>query len=181
MKLIVGLGNPGSKYEKNRHNAGFLVLDQILSRNGGSWQGKKFDAEWARMTFLGEDCLFLKPQTFMNLSGRSIAQAMRFFKAQVSDVLVVYDDVDVPFGKVKTRMDGGHGGHNGIRSSIAELGSDAFARVKLGVGRPPHPAMDVASFVLADFAANELEQLEGPMVDEAVLRIQGIFQQKRNA
>jgi PTH1 family peptidyl-tRNA hydrolase len=106
---------------------------------------------------------------------------MRFYKAQVADVLVVYDDVDVPFGKVKTRMDGGHGGHNGIRSSIAELGSDAFARVKLGVGRPPHPAMDVASFVLADFAATELEQLEGPMVDETVLRIQGIFQQQRNA
>ncbi len=182
MKLLVGLGNPGSKYFTTRHNAGFLILDQIVSRQKESWQGKKFDAEFGRMRLFGEDCLLLKPQTFMNLSGKSIAQACRFFKVDSSDVLVLHDDVDVPFGKVKARMGGGAGGHNGIRSTIAELGTETFARLKLGVGKPSGDLakMDVADWVLANFTADELKTIEGAMVDETLMRIQGIFQQAKS-
>lgn len=182
MKLIVGLGNPGQKYEKTRHNAGFLVLDQILQRCGGSWQGRKFDAEWARCPLLGEDSLFLKPQTFMNLSGRSVAAALRFFKAQVGDVVVLHDDIDVPFGKVKARMGGGHGGHNGIRSLLAELSQDDFGRIKLGVGRPDPavPGPGVVDWVLTDFSPLELNAIVGPMVDESLQRLQGMFRQERS-
>jgi PTH1 family peptidyl-tRNA hydrolase len=180
LKLIVGLGNPGAKYQKTRHNAGFLVLDAIADRSRISWQGRKFDAEWARGSLLGEDCLFLKPQTFMNLSGRSVAPALRFYKLQVSDVVVLHDDIDVPFGKVKTRMGGGHGGHNGIKSLLAELGSEQFSRVKLGVGRPQAERGPVVSdWVLMDFLTNELEVVETSMVDETLLRLQGIIQQTK--
>jgi PTH1 family peptidyl-tRNA hydrolase len=181
LKLIVGLGNPGSKYKTTRHNAGFLILDQILHRNNVSWQGKKFDSEFGRMRLLGEDCLLLKPQTFMNLSGKSVAQACRFFKLESEDVVVLHDDVDVPFGKVKARMGGGAGGHNGIRSTISELGSEDFARLKLGVGKPSgdKAQMDVADWVLANFSDEELNVVEKAMVDETLLRIQGIFQQSR--
>lgn len=183
MKLIVGLGNPGNKYLNTRHNAGFLILDQIVSRQKESWQGKKFDAEFGRMRLLGEDCLLLKPQTFMNLSGKSIAGACRFFKIESRDVLVLHDDVDVPFGKVKARMGGGAGGHNGIRSTIAELGTEDFARLKLGVGKPSGDLakMDVADWVLANFSGEELSVVEKAMVDETLLRIQGIFQQSRSS
>ncbi len=181
MKLLVGLGNPGSKYQTTRHNAGFLILDQILQKHGASWQGKKFDAEFGRMRLFGEDCILLKPQTFMNLSGKSIAQAARFFKLESEDVLVLHDDVDVPFGKVKTRMGGGAGGHNGIRSTISELGTEDFARIKLGVGKPSgeQARMDVADWVLAGFTDEELKTVEKAMVDETLLRIQGVFQQSR--
>ncbi len=177
MKLLVGLGNPGQKYEKTRHNAGFLVVDQVLSRVGGTWAGKKFEAEWARASVLGQDCLFLKPQTFMNLSGRSVAPALRFFKLETQDVVVLHDDIDVPFGKVKTRMGGGHGGHNGIRSLLAELGTEEFARLKLGVGRPGPNQIGVIDWVLTDFSPQDLADIQGSMVDESLLRLQGIFQQ----
>ncbi len=178
MKLVVGLGNPGQKYEKTRHNAGFLVVDQILARAGGAWQGRKFEAEWARCSLLGEDSLFIKPQTYMNLSGRSVAAALRFFKAQVQDVVVLHDDIDVPFGKVKARMGGGHGGHNGIRSLLVELGSDAFGRIKLGVGRPLEGGPGVVDWVLTDFSKVESEHITGLMVDESLQRIEGMFKQR---
>lgn len=183
MKLLVGLGNPGNKYLTTRHNAGFLILDQIVLRQKESWQGKKFDSEFGRMRIFGEDCLLLKPQTFMNLSGKSIAQACRFFKVESRDVVVLHDDVDVPFGKVKARMGGGAGGHNGIRSTIAELGTEDFARIKLGVGKPygDFVKMDVADWVLANFMTEEMPIVEKAMVDETLLRIEGIFKQGRSS
>lgn len=174
MKLIVGLGNPGDKYQKTRHNAGFLILDQILSRAGGSWQGRKFDADFARAPVCGTDCLLLKPQTFMNLSGRSVTQALRFYKIAIEDVIVLHDDIDVPFGKVKARTGGGHGGHNGIRSIMAESGAENFARVKLGVGRP-HGVGDVSNWVLGNFTLDELIQVETEMVNETLIRLQGLI------
>lgn len=177
LKLIVGLGNPGSKYEKTRHNAGFLVLDQILAQVGGSWQGRKFDAEWARAPLLGHDCLFLKPQTYMNLSGRSVVPALRFYKLEPQDLAVLHDDIDVPFGKVKTRMGGGHGGHNGIRSILGDLGAENFARLKLGVGRPSSGQAAVVDWVLTDFSPSELAEVQGQMVTETLQRLQGVFQQ----
>ena len=117
----------------------------------------------------------------MNLSGKSIAQACRFFKLESQDVIVLHDDVDVPFGKVKARMGGGAGGHNGIRSAISELGSEDFARLKLGVGKPSgdKSQMDVADWVLSSFTNEEMIVVEQAMVDETLLRIQGIFQQSR--
>lgn len=177
LKIIVGLGNPGQKYEKTRHNAGFLVIDALLGRAGGSWQGKKFDADWSRCTLLGQDSLFLKPQTYMNLSGRSVAAAMRFFKAKVEDVIVLHDDIDVPFGKVKARIGGGHGGHNGIRSLLADLGGEAFSRIKLGVGRPSQEGPEVVDWVLSEFTKAELDHVAGLMVDESILRIEGLIKQ----
>lgn len=177
MKLIVGLGNPGPKYENTRHNAGFLILDRILARVGGNWQGRKFDAEWARASLLGQDCLFLKPQTFMNLSGRSVAPALRFYKLEAQDLVVLHDDIDVPFGKVKTRMGGGHGGHNGIRSILGELSAENFARLKLGVGRPSPGQAGVVDWVLTDFSLAELAEIQGQMVEDSLQRLQGIFHQ----
>ena len=176
MKLLVGLGNPGGKYCKTRHNAGFLVLDEILSRAGVGWQGKKFDADYARASVCGVDCLLLKPQTFMNLSGRSVAKAIQFLKVEMTDLVVLHDDIDIAFGRVRARQGGGHGGHNGIRSILAETGADNFGRIKLGVGRPESGRPDVADWVLAEFTAEEILQVEGIMVDEAVLRIKGLFQ-----
>ncbi|MCX6128843.1 MAG: aminoacyl-tRNA hydrolase [Proteobacteria bacterium] len=176
MKLIVGLGNPGGKYFKTRHNAGFLVLDQILFKAGGHWQGSKFDSEYARAPVCGIDSVLIKPQTFMNLSGRSVVKALQFFKISSADLVVLHDDIDVPFGKVKARQGGGHGGHNGIRSILTETGAENFGRIKLGVGRPQSDRIDVADWVLAEFANDELLQIEGPMVDEAMLRIKGLFQ-----
>ncbi len=175
MKLIVGLGNPGDKYSKNRHNAGFLILDQILSRARESWLGRKFDADFARAPVVGADCLLLKPQTFMNLSGRSVMQALRFYKIAMEDVIVLHDDIDVPFGKVKARTGGGHGGHNGIRSIMEESGAENFARIKLGVGRPQSGRPDVSNWVLGDFTVDELIQVENQMVDEALIRLQGLI------
>ena len=136
MKLIVGLGNPGPKYEITRHNAGFLVLDEVAKRFDVGWSGQRFQGELAKGNIHGETCVLLKPMTFMNLSGRSVAQALRFFKIDESDLIVLHDDIDVPSGKVKARTGGGHGGHNGIRSIIAETGLKDFFRIKLGVGRP---------------------------------------------
>ncbi len=179
MRLLVGLGNPGVKYQNTRHNAGFLLIDQLLEHSGSKWQGKKFDAEWGKARLFGEEFLFLKPQTFMNLSGKSVAQAMRFYKTEASLVIALYDDIDIPFGKVKVRMGGGHGGHNGIRSMIEEISSDNFARVKLGVGRPTEKYPPVADWVLSDFSQSELEQLRGPMFNEAVGRLQSIVQARQ--
>ncbi len=171
MRLIVGLGNPGLKYEKTRHNAGFIFVDQLLAKSSGSWQGKKFDSEWARCLVFGVDCLFLKPQTFMNLSGKAVLQAAKFYKASPEQIIVVHDDIDMPFGKVKIRVGGGHGGHNGIRSLVDELAADGFSRLKLGVGRPEAKFPPVSDWVLSDFTAPEWDILRGSMFDEAQSRI----------
>ncbi|SME89769.1 aminoacyl-tRNA hydrolase [Pseudobacteriovorax antillogorgiicola] len=180
MKLLVGLGNPGPKYELTRHNAGFLVLDQIADQCGIQWEGQKFQGEFGKGQILGEACLLLKPNTFMNLSGRSVSQAMRFYKLGVDDLLVFHDDIDVPFGKVKAKMGGGHGGNNGIRSIIAETGLKDFVRIKLGVGRPQKPEDgQVSDWVLSRFSQEELDVLAKDMVQDAMVRLDSIYKQKR--
>lgn len=164
-KLIVGLGNPGPQYSWTRHNAGFMVLDR-LSRLSGipvtrkAFSGLAGDGNWA-----GERLYLLKPQTFMNLSGRSVAEALRFYKLSLSDLIVIHDDLDIPFGKVKLKEGGGHGGHNGLRSLAQELGSSAYARIRIGIGRPVHG--DVVNFVLASFAKDEMDALL-PVLDGAL-------------
>ena len=177
MKLLVGLGNPGPKYETTRHNAGWILLDHLADEARAEWGGQKFGGEWARGDLLGESCFFLKPLTFMNLSGRSVAQAVSFFKLSVSDVIVLHDDIDLEGGKVKARAGGGHGGHNGIRSMIAELGSGDFHRLKLGVGRPVHAKHAVSSWVLSPMSDEELLALEQDMLPQVKDRLVQIFKQ----
>lgn len=176
MKLIVGLGNPGPKYETTRHNAGFLMVDLLAEAAKLSWEGQsgKFGGEIAKGNFLGQSCVFLKPMTFMNLSGRSVGAVMRYFKIDVRETVALYDDVDVPAGKVKARDGGGHGGHNGIRSIIDETGLNEFHRIKLGVGRPPG-GRDTADWVLGAMSDAELLTLQNEMMKDVMVRLQQIF------
>lgn len=182
MKLLVGLGNPGQKYETTRHNAGFLLLDLLADSHGISWESsKKFDALIGQGSVLGEKVILLKPQTYMNLSGRSVIPCLSFYKVPLSSMVVIHDDVDVPFGKVKARIGGGHGGHNGIRNIIELSGSANFSRIKLGIGKPDQkndssrPAQDVKDWVLDPFTDSELESVEKEMYKEALIRLKGIF------
>ncbi|MEZ4742568.1 MAG: aminoacyl-tRNA hydrolase [Bdellovibrionota bacterium] len=181
MKLFVGLGNPGPKYEVTRHNAGFLVLDLLLEHFGGSWQTKKFGGEFGLATVFGCKSLFLKPMTFMNLSGKSVAQALSFYKLGVEDLIVIHDDIDQASGKVKAKEGGGHGGHNGIRSILSTLGQGGFARIKIGVGRPEegdNKRIEVSDWVLGKFTDAELLQLQEDVFDDVLLRIKGIFDRR---
>jgi PTH1 family peptidyl-tRNA hydrolase len=156
-KLIVGLGNPGSKYQWTRHNAGFMVLDRLADIAGISVARKKFSGFYGEGDWQGDHLLLLKPLTFMNLSGRSVVEALRFHKLHLKDVVVIHDDLDIPFGKVKFKEGGGHAGHNGLRSLVAELGSGDFTRVRVGIGRPSRG--DVVDYVLNRFTDDEQKQL----------------------
>lgn len=163
--LVVGLGNPEKKYAKNRHNVGFMVLDTLAS----DWREK-----WKGFYAKDGDVTYLKPMTFMNLSGESVQPAAAFLKAEPKDILVVHDELDLPFGDIRLKLGGGHAGHNGLRSIIACLGSPDFARLRIGIGRPP-PGFrgDVADYVLSNFDGVEAAQL-GEVLDrgrEAVLRV----------
>jgi PTH1 family peptidyl-tRNA hydrolase len=153
--LVAGLGNPGREYERTRHNAGWMVLDELARRHGGSWRSK-FSGSLAEVR-LGELRLaLLKPETYMNDSGRSVGGAVRFFKVEPEQVLVVHDDVDLEAGRLQARAGGGLAGHNGLRSLAQHLGSQDFLRLRIGVGRPgrgdPRP---VADWVLSPFAPEE--------------------------
>ncbi|GFE56383.1 aminoacyl-tRNA hydrolase [Geobacter sp. AOG1] len=157
-KLIVGLGNPGPKYQGTRHNAGFMVLDCLAREAGIQITRKAFGGFYGEGSFQGERLLLLKPQTFMNLSGRSVSAALRFHKLAPSDLVVIHDDLDIPFGRVKLKDGGGHGGHNGLRSLMQELGGGQFVRVRIGVGRPVHG--DAADYVLTNFSHEEQNGLD---------------------
>ena len=178
MWLIVGLGNPGSKYEKTRHNAGFLVVDQIVEPLSVTMAKSAYGGVVATSELFGQKILFLKPMTYMNKSGTAVMQACRFYKIPPENIIVLHDDIDVPFGKVKAKESGGHGGNNGIRSIIECLGGHGFWRIKLGVGRPPAEVrMDVSSWVLAKLSDPELEVLTSEMTPATLDRIHNIFQQ----
>ena len=156
-RLIIGLGNPGPKYQWTRHNAGFMVLDHLSRFMGISVAKKSFSGLCGEGGWHGDRLLLLKPQTFMNLSGRSAAEALRFHKLTLSDLIVIHDDLDIPFGRVKIKEDGGHGGHNGLRSLMQELGGGGFVRIRIGVGRPVRG--DAADYVLANFSPAEMAGL----------------------
>ncbi len=153
-KLIVGLGNPGSKYQWTRHNAGFMVLDRFCQDIGISVARKNFSALFGEGSYQGERLLLLKPQTFMNLSGRSVNPALHFHKLSLQDLIVIHDDLDIPFGRVKLKEGGGHAGHNGLRSLMQELGGGQFIRMRIGIGKPQHE--DAADYVLSSFTKEEL-------------------------
>ncbi len=176
MRLIVGLGNPGPQYEVTRHNAGFLMVDLLAEEAGVQWvdSQSKFQGWTGRGRLLGEDCFFLKPSTYMNLSGRSVGAVQRFYKIPAGETLVLFDDVDLPQGKVKARVGGGHGGHNGVRSILAETGEDGFHRIKLGVGRPSD-SRDTADWVLGRMVDQELIALQTSMLDEVKVRLRQVF------
>ena len=157
--LIVFLGNPGPKYECTRHNAGFMAGDALAKKLGVSINRLRFKALTAAAEINGEKVLLMKPQTFMNLSGEAVGQAARFYKVAPEHVIVVSDEVSLPLGKLRVRMKGSAGGHNGLKSIIASLGSDAFPRVRIGVGAPPHPDYDMADWVLAVFRNQDLEDM----------------------
>ena len=149
MKLLVGLGNPGAKYARNRHNIGFMAVDQIAADHGfGPWRSK-FQGQISEGRFGSEKTLLLKPETFMNLSGQSVGEAMRFHKVEPEDVIVFHDELDLAPGKVRLKTGGGHAGHNGLRSIHGHIGPD-YDRVRLGIGHPGHKDA-VAGYVLRDF------------------------------
>lgn len=165
-RIIVGLGNPGKQYANNRHNAGFMVVDRLAERHGLTFARMMHKGLLALGEIEGCKVALVKPQTFMNLSGESVAPIVKFYKSEPSDLLVVYDELDLPAGQLRMRPKGGSGGHNGMKSIIARLGSEDFPRLRVGVGRPPG-RRDPKDFLLDDFTRDELAALE-PAFDRAV-------------
>lgn len=149
--LIVFLGNPGTKYEGTRHNAGFMTADAMAKRLGVTINRLRFHALTAQCTIGGENVLLMKPQTYMNLSGEAVGEAARFYKIPSEHILVVSDEMALPIGKLRIRKKGSAGGHNGLKNIIAHLGTEEFPRIRLGVGAPPHPDYDVKDWVLSTF------------------------------
>ncbi len=150
--LVVGLGNPGREYASTRHNVGWMALDELARRAAADAWKKKFSGEWTRGTLGGRACVFLRPETYMNESGRSVQPAAAFFHVEPRDIVVLHDELDLPFGEVRLKLSGGHAGHNGLRSLLQHLGTPDFARVRVGIGRPPAGFRgEVADFVLSAF------------------------------
>ena len=157
--LVVGLGNPGSQYENTRHNTGFLIVDKIAERLGVRIDRTRFKALTGEATIADKRVLLLKPQTFMNLSGEAVREAAAFYKIAPEDVIVICDDICLPVGRLRVRGKGSDGGHNGIGNIIERLGSDAFPRIRVGVGERPDPAYDLADWVLSSFSPAEKESV----------------------
>lgn len=162
MRLLVGLGNPGAKYARTRHNIGFMAVDEIVRRHGfGPWRSR-FAGQCSEGNVDGEKVLALKPETFMNHSGRAVGEAVRFFKLEPADVTVIHDDIDLADGKVRYKVGGGHAGHNGLRDIDAHIGKD-YARVRLGVGHPGDRGR-VTGHVLDEFSKADMEWVT-PLLD----------------
>ena len=158
MRLFVGLGNPGGQYAGNRHNIGFMAMDRIASDHGFAPWRKKFNGQLTEGRLGRDKVLLLKPETFLNRSGQSVGEAMRFYKLEPADVVVFHDELDLAPGKVRVKSGGGHAGHNGLRSIHAHIG-DAYDRVRLGIGHPGRKEL-VAGYVLSDFAKAETDMLD---------------------
>lgn len=154
MRLIAGLGNPGAKYRSNRHNVGFMALAHFAKRHGAGTFRSGFQGEHLRARVGGHDVILLAPHTFMNLSGRSVQEAMQFYKLGVADLVVVHDEIDLPFGRLQIKLGGGTAGHKGLRSIVESCGDPGFCRLRIGVGRPPG-RIPVEHHVLGDFSPEE--------------------------
>ena len=157
--VIAGLGNPGPEYENTRHNAGFIVLDMLAKQCGEEINRMQFKGRTADVMLGDKRCLLLKPTTYMNNSGESIVQALEFYKLDVSSLIVVCDDISLDVGRLRIRRKGSHGGHNGLRSICELTGSDSYERIKMGVGKKPHPDYDLAKWVLGQFGKEDMEKL----------------------
>lgn len=157
--LVVFLGNPGTKYEMTRHNAGFMAGDAMAKAQGAAINRSRFKALTGTCDIGGETVMLMKPQTFMNLSGEAVAQAVSFYKFAPDHVIVVSDEVALPIGKLRIRTKGSAGGHNGLKNIIALLGTDQFPRIRIGVGAAPHPDYDMADWVLSSFKGKDAEDI----------------------
>lgn len=164
--IVAGLGNPGLEYENTRHNAGFLTMEELAKQCGAKLDQMKFKSDCGE-AMLGEvRCLLMKPTTYMNLSGDAIAAAANFYKIPPEQVLVIYDDISLPPGKLRLRRKGSAGGHNGIKSIIAQLGTEEFPRIRVGVGAKPNPQYDLADWVLSKFSEEDMKALQ-PALEHA--------------
>ncbi|MDD6527398.1 MAG: aminoacyl-tRNA hydrolase [Oscillospiraceae bacterium] len=157
--MIVGLGNPGKKYEFTRHNTGFLCVDLYAEQHGFKIDRLKFKSLIGETKINGKRCLFLKPQTFMNLSGEAVRDAAAFYKIPPDRIIVIFDDISLDVGKMRIRRKGSDGGHNGIKNIIYHLSSDLFPRIKIGIGAKPHPDYDLADWVMTPFSKDDLKSL----------------------
>jgi PTH1 family peptidyl-tRNA hydrolase len=173
MYLVVGLGNPGASYRNTPHNAGFWVCDALAERHHLSAPAKKFKGWFRRGRIKGEDVGLLMPQTYMNRSGESVAEAVRYLPVEIDDLIVVYDEMDLVAGQLRLRPAGGHGGHNGMRSLIEHLGTKDFIRVRVGVGRPP-PGRDPTSHLLSQMRPAEKRRFE-ETVERAASAVEAIM------
>lgn len=158
VKVVVGLGNPGKKYERTRHNLGFSVVDRLAEKNGVAVARKKYQSLTGEWNKDGEKILLVKPQTYMNRSGQALQSLLRYLPVEAEDLVVVHDDLDLPFGRIRIRRQGSAGGNRGMLSVLAALGERAFVRLRIGIGRPP-PAIDPADFVLQSFSPDEAGRL----------------------
>ena len=161
--LLVGLGNPGAKYASTRHNMGFLALDGLADREGFRFNKLRFRAWTAQWKVGDQQVLVMKPQTYMNLSGESVGEAARFYKIPADHVLVISDDVSLPAGKLRIRAGGSAGGHNGLKNIIQHLGTDAFPRIKVGVGMPEHPDHEMIDWVIGKPQGEEAKTLRAAL------------------
>lgn len=159
-KLIVGLGNPGKQYEETRHNVGFKVIDLLATKMEIILNKEKEKAVIGEGRFGVNKVVLVKPMTFMNISGQAVGPLAKWYKVEPKDILVIYDDLDLPVGKLRLRLKGGAGGHNGIKSLIQYLGTEEFPRIKIGIGRPPVPGPSTADYVLGRFASEEIEMVD---------------------
>ncbi len=161
MILVVGLGNPGGRYASTRHNAGYLVVDRLGASHGGAVWRDKFNGQIAQVELAGAPAVLLKPGTYMNESGRSVQPAVAFYKVELADLVVVHDELDLPFGVVRLKCGGGDAGHKGLKSIRAHLSTGEFTRVRVGIGRPPtHFRGDIADFVLDSFPPDVRDEVE---------------------
>jgi PTH1 family peptidyl-tRNA hydrolase len=165
--LIVGLGNPGKEYERTRHNAGFRAIDILADKLGCRIDKGKFQGLYGQTVYGGKKLFLLKPQTYMNLSGRSVLQLSAYFNIPPQRIIVLFDDISLAPGRLRIRADGSAGGHNGIKSIISEVGSQSFPRVKIGVGSKPTPEFNLADWVLSAFSAKEEKDLQFALANAA--------------
>ncbi len=155
--IITGLGNPGKEHEKTRHNVGFMVLDYVANKLGTKINTDKFKGLCGCAGYNGKKIFLLKPQTYMNLSGQSVLSAMAFYKVPPERVILIFDDVSLPVGKIRVRKDGSHGGHNGVKNIIDLCSSENFPRIKIGIGSKPDENWDLSDWVLSKFSKEDLE------------------------
>lgn len=174
MKLIIGLGNPGVKYEGTRHNAGFMVMDAISKKLDVSINKKKFEGSYVKTKIGNEDVILLKPETYMNNSGFSVRACMDFFKISREDILLIYDDLDTPVGSIRLKTKGSAGGHNGVKSVISCVMGEEFDRIRVGIGR--NPQINIIDYVLTRFRADELDDLNHAVEQAANAAILAIKQ-----
>ncbi len=174
--IIVGLGNPGAQYANTRHNAGFITIDAFAAKYGAQWKKHQFRAVCTDVECEGIRCLLMKPETFMNLSGQAVQEAMQFYHIDAAHTLVLYDDITLPVGGLRIRKKGSDGGHNGMKNIIYLSGADDFPRIRIGIGKKPHPEYPLADWVLSAFSREELDILaaSAERVKEAIpLMLQG--------